>query len=374
MNAQPALPFKYGQPEITAVQTGSGWKLTGETYFRRRTLARAGLKWNAEEKVWTMSGENLPAEIATMVTTWELAKPSSEPEAQPAAEPVAEPVVEPEQQLEQELAQIVAAEPEPGIVKPSYWKLLCTYLRPGACRPAIALVGPAGNGKTTAAEEAMRVQGIEFIVIDANVSMEPVDLVGGMTYKVENGVGRQVWADGPVTKAFREGKGVIINEFDTLDPRTALCLQSAFQGKGSKVAMRYITLAGNPEEDRVHPAGDCPIILTMNTYGSGATRQYVGRNALDAATRDRLTIISTGYENEAQILQHHGYAQNAAQAVTSWAETTRRKIDQTAVPVILSIRTMLAICELIGVGFNLMAAADAEFWGALAPEVAEVLR
>lgn len=368
MNAQPALPFKYGQPEITAVQTSTGWKLTGETYFRRRTLARAGLKWDAQDKVWTLIGEQLPPEIATMVTAWELTNVTSN--SAPVVEPVAEPVVE----LEQVLAQIVAAEPEPGIVQPSYWKLLCTYLRPGACRPAIALVGPAGNGKTTAAEEALRVQGIDFIVIDANVSMEPVDLVGGMTYKVENGVGRQVWADGPVTKAFREGKGVIINEFDTLDPRTALCLQSAFQGKGSKVATRYITLSGNPEEDRVHPAGDCPIILTMNTYGSGATRQYVGRNALDAATRDRLTIISTSYENEAQILQHHGYAQNAAQAVASWAETTRRKIDQTAVPVILSVRTMLAMCELIGVGFNLMDAAQAEFWAALAPEIAEVLR
>jgi MoxR-like ATPase len=268
--------------------------------------------------------------------------------------------------------QKLQAQPQStDVIEPSYWADLCTYLTPGAARPALALVGPAGNGKTTAAEAVCTALKYEYIVIDATEYLEPADLVGCMTYDPQKG---EVWRDGPVTKAFREGKAVIINEFDSLNPRAALCLQSATQDAGPTKKSRYMTTPGGPE-DRVYPTSDCPIIVTMNTYGTGATRQYVGRNALDAATADRFTILSTGYENEAQIISGRGYTAETASRLEKWAHEMRTKIEDNALRVILSMRTLLRLAQAIEVyGQAFETAIEKEFLGRLEADTRELLR
>lgn len=341
---------------VFARRVGNEIHLTGRTWSYKRTFGATGGKWHDVMKVWVFTGE-LPSVVSQYVEQWLEDTP-------PAPDAPAEP------------STPASVAPAPtGIVKPSYWDLLWLYTTPQRCRPAIALVGPAGNGKTTVAEQVLEMRGIPYLVIDANVSMEPVDLVGGMSYQIENGVGKQVWQDGPVTRAFREGMGVIINEFDSLDPRTALCLQSAFQGKGATKATRYVTLSGNPEEDRVYPNGDCPIILTMNTFGTGATRLYTGRNALDAASRDRMTIINTGYENEDAILVSHGYSRFTAKWLLDWAMVVRHRIDKHELPVILGMRTLLGLAELIEVhGVAYERAVEIEFFSVQDADTAVLLR
>jgi hypothetical protein len=259
-----------------------------------------------------------------------------------------------------------------GIIRPSYWRDLCEDLMPGECRPAIALVGPSGNGKTTVSETVLAQLGYETIVIDCNESIEVADLIGAMSYDPKVG---EVWRDGKVTKAFREGKAILFNEFDALNPRVALCLQSVFQDAGPAKKGRYVTLAGNVDEDRVYPVGDCPIILTMNTYGNGATRQYVGRNTLDAATLDRITLITTGYENEAQIIESHGYSEDVGRKLEAWARALRVKIESQALRIILSPRTLLRMAQKIERhGKTFEAAVQKEFMGRLDPDVQSLLR
>jgi MoxR-like ATPase len=231
-----------------------------------------------------------------------------------------------------------------GFIEPSYWQRLVRYLIPGYARPAIALVGPAGNGKTTAAENVLQALGYTYLVVDATEYLEPADLVGSMTYDPQVG---EVWRDGVVTAAFRRGAAIIINEADSLNPRAALCLQSVFQDAGPKKLGRYVTTTGNPDEDRVFPQGDCPVILTMNTWGDGPNRQYVGRNSLDAATKDRLTIITTGYENEDIILLSRGYDAATVTEVMDWAQKVRKVIAKEELRVMLSLRTLLRICQAV---------------------------
>lgn len=265
---------------------------------------------------------------------------------------------------------VVPVSPQGDIVPPSYWSDLVLYLTPGQARPAIALVGPAGNGKTTTAEAACTALGYEYVVIDATEYLEPADLVGCMTYDPAKG---EVWRDGPVTEAFRNGKAVIINEFDSLNPRAALCLQSATQDPGPQRKGRYVTTPGGPE-DRVIPSGDCPILVTMNTYGTGATRQYVGRNALDAATADRFTIISTGYENEASILAARGYSAPTADRLACWAAAMREQIEANTLRVILSLRTLLRMAQVIeGYHLPFEAAVEKEFLNRLEPDTRRLL-
>jgi ABC-type multidrug transport system fused ATPase/permease subunit len=71
------------------------------------------------------------------------------------------------------------AEVEVKIAKPSYWQELIEDLTPGIAEPAVALVGPSGNGKTTAAEAALDSLDYNYVVIDATEFIEPSDIVGG---------------------------------------------------------------------------------------------------------------------------------------------------------------------------------------------------
>ncbi|MCA9912402.1 MAG: AAA family ATPase [Anaerolineae bacterium] len=259
-------------------------------------------------------------------------------------------------------------------VKPSYWSQLGLYLMPGSARPVIALVGPTGNGKTTVAETMLAALGYDYEVLDANDFIEVSDLVGDMSYKVENGNGAEVWKDGIVTRCFRQGKALIINEFDSLNPRVALCLQSVLQESGPTGKGRYVTTPG-ADTDKVYPGGECPIILTMNTFGSGATRMYTGRNALDAASLDRVSIITTGYENENLILGKRGYLQSTIAEIMAWATPARKAIDDNALRVSLSVRTLIRIAQ--GVeqyGWDLDEASEKEFYGRIDPEYRELLK
>jgi MoxR-like ATPase len=265
-----------------------------------------------------------------------------------------------EQREDQREEREPQAPPADGYIKPSYWTQLLAYLAPGRARPVVALVGPAGNGKTTAAERALEALGYQYEVVDANYGVQAEELVGAMSFrKWTDADGREfaeeTWIDGKVTRAFRAGKAVIINEFDALDPRVALALQSAFQDAGPAKRARYITLPGNPVEDRVYPAGDCPIVLTMNTWGTGPDRQYQGRNALDAATLDRFSFIPTTYENGVEILEAHGAPRALALQIEAWARRVREKIEANALRRVLSNRTMLRIADCvvnIGLPFN----------------------
>lgn len=349
-------------PEVKIEQFGNTWVIKGNTYPHRRELASVGAKWDGLSKQWKYIGNSLPAliaELETKLPTIEQPAPQAEPE-------------KPKRKRKSKHTQIETPDVEPGgIIKPCYWDKLTRYLAPGNARPAVALVGPAGNGKTTVAEAALEALGYEYIVIDATEYLEPADLIGSMTYDPAKG---EVWRDGPVVTAFRNKKAIIINEFDALNPRAALCLQSVTQEPGANKKMRYATTPGCPDHDRVFPEGDCPLIVTMNTYGTGATRQYVGRNALDAATADRFTIISTGYENEVQILESRGFSTDLAERLQKWAVSIRQKIDQNSLRVILSNRTLLRIAQAVEIyGIQYDQALLDEFFERLEAETRELL-
>lgn len=344
MVSQMTLDLENRKPYICAQQIEGTWVLTGETYVRRRTLLAAGGKWDAKLKTWKFD-DPLPGVVIEVITDWKKyeEQPTQEPQQAPQEEPLTLPS---------------------WFTPPSWWPLIGIYIQH---RPAIAVVGPAGNGKTTTVEQALAALNMPFVSISCTDRTEVVELTGG-TILTASG---EEWRDGQVTQAFRNGWAVVLDEADALDPRVMLALQNALQDAGPDGKARYINTPGG----RVYPAAACPIILCMNTYGEGGSRTYNGRNKLDAASMDRFTVLSTTYENEEAIIKARGYSARTANGLVNWANDMRRKIAEAGMTIPLSPRTLLRMAQAVDTfGWSFEIASQVEFFSRMDQERAALLK
>lgn len=137
----------------------------------------------------------------------------------------------------------------------------------------VLLVGPAGTGKTTAARKAAEALGLSFSCLSVGPQTSKSDLLGfidaGGTYR-----------ESLFVQAYRDGGVFLLDEIDAGNAGVLTVLNAALAGDvmATPAGMvqrspRFLTVAG------------------ANTYGQGASRQYVGRNQLDAATLDRFAVL-----------------------------------------------------------------------------------
>lgn len=138
---------------------------------------------------------------------------------------------------------------------------------------AVALVGPAGTGKTTAAASVAAVLTRSFEATSFGPTTSKADLFGFID---ANGVYRETG----LVRAAKDG-GVFLG--DELDAGHA----GVVTGLNMVLANGHFGTPGGMIEK--HP--EFVPIFGMNTYGTGANRQYVGRNQLDAASLDRMAVI-----------------------------------------------------------------------------------
>lgn len=142
------------------------------------------------------------------------------------------------------------------------------------------LAGPMGSGKTTAARMAAEALGLAFAPMGA--MSQAHELMGF----VDAG---GVYHDTPFVRAYRaDGQGgvVLLDELDSADPTITLLLNGPLDNG-------IMTL---PTGEVIHRHPDCVVIGAGNTYGNGATAEYVGRNRLDGAFLDRFAFIDWAYD------------------------------------------------------------------------------
>jgi hypothetical protein len=139
------------------------------------------------------------------------------------------------------------------------------------------MVGPAGGGKTTAAEQVAEAMGLSFYT---NGSLTGAHEVTG--YENAN---RYVTT--PFRQAFEHGGLYLADEIDGSDPAATLALNSA-------LANGFMNFPDQPAPIRAHP--QFHFIGAANTYGRGADRLYIGRNQLDASTLDRFCTLTWDYD------------------------------------------------------------------------------
>lgn len=168
-------------------------------------------------------------------------------------------------------------------------------------RVPVFLHGPTGCGKSSGVQMLGALINRPCIRINMNADTRASDLLGEKTLVVDPESGQSVveWADGPVTKAWRQGWWLTIDEYTAAPPGVNLTLQALLELDG------VLTLAGNGGEVVPrHPL--FRLFATDNTLGRGdETGLYDGTNTVNEATLDRFAGIACGYppaEQEAEIL------------------------------------------------------------------------
>lgn len=144
----------------------------------------------------------------------------------------------------------------------------------------IWMVGPAGCGKSTMARNVSLELDIPYLCISCGIGTSATEFIG---YKYPNRESTKF------AEFYAKPSIILIDEITALDPSVAQVLNAA--------------LANNEIETTtglVHRHPGCIIIATSNTFGTGASRQYVANNQLDASTIDRFVggIIEVDYSAE----------------------------------------------------------------------------
>jgi len=137
----------------------------------------------------------------------------------------------------------------------------------------IWLAGPAGTGKTTAAYNVATSLTLPFYAMGS--LSDPTQLVGYLSPVSGH------YVTTPFRQAFENGGVILLDEIDGSDPNVLLvinqALANAHYGFADKVVARH---------------KDCIVIACANTWGLGATNDYVGRLKLDAAFLDRFVSLA----------------------------------------------------------------------------------
>jgi cobaltochelatase CobS len=149
-------------------------------------------------------------------------------------------------------------------------------------RQPVLLCGPAGAGKSTIAEQAADALGVAFYSTGA--VFQKYELTGfvdaGGTYR-----------DTQLFKAVTLGGVFLWDEIDASHPGA---LVSFNQGLANGIW-------NWPDGTQTTTHTDCYFIAAANTAGTGATRVYTGRNALDGATLDRFYVIDVEYDLDLEL-------------------------------------------------------------------------
>lgn len=148
-----------------------------------------------------------------------------------------------------------------------------------SARIPLLLVGPAGSGKTHIAINCAKLLGLPFYSISVNEQTSKSDFLG---YKDAKGD----LVETNFRQAYEKGGVFIIDEIDAGNPNILTVVNSALSNDTCPFPDGMVTR----HEDFV-------AVCTANTFGEGESLQYIGRNILDAATKDRFASLYIDYSD-----------------------------------------------------------------------------
>lgn len=197
----------------------------------------------------------------------------------------------------------------------------------------IMLVGPAGSGKTFAASQAAEALDLEFASISVGSQTSKTDLLGYM-----HAGGKYVSTS--FRESYEKGGVFLMDEIDAGNANVLIVLNSALAGDECAFPDGMV--------DK-HP--DFRFIATANTYGMGASRQYVGRNQIDAATLDRFWMVPWDIDEtlEASMIASYEHGDRWHRVIKG----VRELVEDHSYRVIVSPRATLKGVKMLSFGFGI---------------------
>jgi len=204
----------------------------------------------------------------------------------------------------------------------------------GIARKHCLMVGPAGTGKSTIAEQVAESLGLRYFSISLSPQTPASSLLGYMQAAGE-------YVRSLYREAYEFGGVFHFDEFDNAHP-SVLAVINASLANGH-MAFPDGMVARHPE---------FRVCASANTYGRGPDRQYVGRQAIDAATLDRFAVVTVDIDEalEAKICHATGASETVVSEVLRYVRSIRKNAEDGKKALIFSPRASEGMCSLIAAG------------------------
>jgi len=225
----------------------------------------------------------------------------------------------------------------------------------------VYLVGPAGTGKTTLAEQVAEALSLPFGTLSCHAQMTGTALFGYLDAQgryVSTDYRRMATGDGS-----DRGPGLfLMDEIDNGNANITAALNTG-------LANGHVSFP-----DGLRPIAATHVFMaSANTYGTGATVKYIGRNALDAATLDRFVQVMIDYDEdlEREIAGQYGSSGLA------WCERIheyRKWAKEHSIDHVLSTRAIKDGAMMLAAGFTLEQVLSMRVFRGLGPDQVAKIR
>lgn len=182
----------------------------------------------------------------------------------------------------------------------------------GAGLPTL-IVGPAGTGKTHAAEQVAEALEMKFYAMSVGAQTSKADIVGYMSAS-------GTYVRTAFREAFENGGVFLMDEIDAGNANVIIQVNAALSNG-------YCSFP----DGMVQKSDKFVFLASANTFGDGASRQYVGRNQLDAATLDRFVFLEWIIDPDLEEILAGSTADgkkwlNAVRATRDWANKNVERV------------------------------------------------
>lgn len=214
------------------------------------------------------------------------------------------------------------------------------------------LVGPPGTGKSYATEQAAKALGLRYASLSLGPQTPESRLWG---YYDANGN----YVRTPFRDAYEFGWVFCLDEMDNGHPGIIASMNQAIAGSGCTFPDGFI----DKHETFV-------IVGTANTFGTGPTAEFVGRNILDPATLDRFSTLEWGIDKRVELDMIAAHLDDKAE-VQRWHKVLtgiRKNAEKFRIKVVCSPRAAGDGAALLSIGLDTRTALDMRVFRGLSPE------
>lgn len=214
------------------------------------------------------------------------------------------------------------------------------------------LTGGAGVGKTTIAQQVAEVLNLPFDAEGFCAQSSKSELKG---YKDGNGL----YNSTKFRERFEQGGVYLLDEIDGANPNILLALNSAL----SNGFMAF-------PDGTVKRHKDFVAIACANTYGNGATAEYVGRQVIDGASIDRFVKMDIPIDTsmEAGVVNDISKDALAGREWLNLISRVRANVANYGLKVIVSPRSSINGARLLNAGFTYQQCVPMTFGSGVKPE------